>query len=451
KFVNPLPNPLNNVLVPNTTTYPGYDYYHVTMQQVRQKLGIVDPVTLQPLWTTVWGYNGSFPGPTFEATKGRPAKVLFTNDLVDANGQPLPHLLPLDTSIDCGLDAYGAPSYCRPFVRTVAHLHGGHVADHSDGNPESWFSAGFGTTGPKWTRQIYDYPNDQEAATLWYHDHAMGITRLNVYAGLAGFYLLRDNNERTLQANYNLPKYPYEIPLVIQDRMFKTDGSLYYPDTPWPGANDPITGLPVPSIQPEFFGDFILVNGVTWPVLDVEPRAYRFRILNGSDSRFYYLRLGSRDFHVVGTDGGFIYPEVKVSRLLIAPGERVDVVIDFTMKQGQTFILTNTAGTPYPTGPAPDPNTTGKIMQFRVNKPLSATPPWNWSHPRPAAIPALTPNAPERQVLLAERTDPLNRILPLLGTSADGPLLYMDPATETPAVGTTESWTIINTTTDAHP
>jgi len=466
KFVNLLPNPLDNVLVPDTTTYPGYDYYHVTMRQVSQQLGLVDPVTHQPLSTTVWGYNGSYPGPTFEARKGRPAKVLFTNDLVDANGNPLPHLLPLDTTLDCGpADVYGNPSNCRPFVRTVPHLHGGHVADHSDGNPEAWFTAGFAQTGPQWSRQVYDYPNDQDAATLWYHDHALGITRLNVYAGLAGFYLLRDDNELRLQEEGVLPLD--EVPIVIQDRSFYSDGSLAYPADPFLDANgnpaslDPVTGQPVPSITPEFFGDFILVNGVAWPYLNVEPKAYRFRILNGSDSRFYVL--GTSGFYrggftVVGSDGGFLNfaTPVSKSRLVIAPGERVDVVMDFSGSRGQTITLTNTGATPYPMGTAPDPATTGKILQFRVS---SAPEPLPWvnlpQQPFPLRDPIVpltpTPGVPVREVLLAEGVDPIGRILPQLGTSAAGPLLYMDPVTETPRVGTTESWTVINTTVDAHP
>jgi spore coat protein A len=465
KFVNPLPNPLNNVLVPDPVTYPGYDYYHVTMRQVRQQLGLVDPVTHQPLWTTVWGYDGSYPGPTFEARKGRPVKVLFTNDLVDANGNPLPHLLPLDTTLDCGpLDIFGNPSNCRPFVRTVPHLHGGHVADHSDGNPEAWFTAGFAQTGPKWSRQIYDYPNDQEAATLWYHDHAMGITRLNVYAGLAGFYLLRDDNELRLQEDGILPWD--EVPIVIQDRSFYSDGSLAYPADPFLDGNgnpvslDPVTGQPVPSITPEFFGDFILVNGVAWPYLNVEPQAYRFRILNGSDSRFYTL--GTSGFYrggfaVVGGDGGFLNTVTPLkTKLVIAPGERVDVVMDFSGSRGQTITLTNTAPTPYPGGTAPNPATSGKVLQLRVSW---APEPLPWvnlpSQPytlRDPIVPLTpTPGVPAREVLLAEGTDPLGRILPQLGTSAAGPLLYMDPVTETPRLGTTETWTVINTTMDAHP
>jgi spore coat protein A len=467
KFVNPLPNPLDNVLVPDTTTYPGYQYYKVSMTQFQQALGIVDPLTLAPLVTTVWGYNGTYPGPTFEATTGQPVKARFANNLVDSLGNPLPHLLPLDTTVHCGNDQFGNPTFCRPFVRTVAHLHGGHVPDHSDGNPEAWFSAGWAEKGLRWSRKIYDYPNDQEAATLWYHDHALGTTRLNVYAGLAGFYLLRDSLERSLQNQHYLPKYPYEIPMVIQDRAFYIDGSLAYPKDPWldaygnPASLDPLTGQPVPSIQPEFFGDFVLVNGMTWPVLDVEPRVYRFRILNGSGARFYDLRLSivsgtttKPPMYQIGSDGGFLDAPVALSHLILAPGERADVLVDFSQSQGMILNFTNTANAPYPYGDPPVPDTTGKILQMRVINPLGTRP--DTVIPttlRTVPIPDLvaTPGVPDREVVLAETTDGIDRVLPLLGTNQLGRLMWDDPVTETPKLGTTERWTIINDTVDTHP
>ena len=466
KFVNPLPNPLDNVLVPDTATYPGYQYYKISMTQFQQYLGVVDGATLTPLPTTVWGYNGTFPGPTFEAFSGLPVKVRYANNLTDRVGNPLPHLLPLDTTLHCGPDQFGNPTFCRPFVRTVAHLHGGHVADDSDGNPEAWFSANYAEKGPRWSRKIYDYPNDQEASTLWYHDHAMGVTRLNVYAGLAGFYLLRDPLERSLQDLRYLPKYPYEIPMVIQDRAFYTDGSLAYPKDPWldgngnPASLDPITHQPVPSIQPEFFGDFILVNGLTWPVLDVEPRIYRFRILNGSGSRFYDLKLPMLSglskpiMYQIGSDGGFLNAPAVISHLLLAPGERADLLVDFSQSPGVSLYFTNSAQTPYPSGDVPNPATTGKVMMIRVVKPLQPTPDTTIpSTLRFAPIPALvpTPNVPERELLLAETTDGIGRILPLLGTNQLGPRMWNDPITETPKLGTTERWMVINSTVDTHP
>lgn len=464
KFEEPLPNPLDNVLVPDTTTYPGYDYYHISMLQVRTNLGVVDTNTKTPLSTLVWGYNGMYPGPTIEARQGRPVKVFYTNDLLDPVGNPLPHLLPLDTTVHCGNDVYGQMSNCRPFVRTVAHLHGGHVAANSDGYPEAWFSAGFAEVGPSWSRTLYDYANDQRGTTLWYHDHALGITRLNVYAGLAGFYILRDAREESLQAGGNLPQYPYEIPMVIQDRSFKNNGNLSYPKNPWTDAAgnvlsfDPVTGEPVPSIKPEFFGNFILVNGKTWPVLEVEPRKYRLRLLNGSNSRFYNLytdTVPAVPIWQIGSDGGFLRKPVALTSLLLAPAERADVIVDFSNPQlaGRTIVLRNNAATPYPVGDAPDPATTGQIMAFKVTKPLNVFVPDTTNPTSLTQITALTPTAgvPARELVLYEAQDSLGRLMPMLGTVAGGPRAWDDPVTERPKVGTTEIWSILNTTGDAHP
>ena len=168
----------------------------------------------------------------------------------------------------------------------MVHLHGAKVQPDSDGYPEAWFTNGFQTTGPFFENRVYHYPNDQQATTLWYHDHALGTTRLNVITGLAGFYLIRDNDEDAL----NLPSGDFEIPLMIQDRAFNDDGSLFYPlqDLDEPPTND--TEIP-PVWVPEFFGDTVLVNGKVWPFLEVEPRKYRFRILNASNARFYHLTL----------------------------------------------------------------------------------------------------------------------------------------------------------------
>jgi len=487
KFVNPLTIP--QVLAPDTVTFPGAEYYQLDMTQFDQDLGIVDPVTGQPLLTTVWGYGGSYPGPTIEARStlaentinpGAPVKVLWSNQLFAADGvTPLPHLLPLDTTLHCGPDATGAPTHCRPLVRTVAHLHGGHTDAESDGHPEAWFSAGFAQGGPSFIPQmngVYTYRNDQESAPLWYHDHAMGITRLNVYAGLAGFYLLRDDREDRLVQRGFLPSGAYEVPLIIQDRSFYTDGSLAYPDAPFidpatgqASSLDPVTGEPVPSVVPEFFGDTILVNGKAWPVMDVEPRQYRLRMLNGSNSRFYNMkfdwtkmkggisRLKQLKFRQVGSDGGLLDEAVKLRALNLAPAERADIVVDFSDDDllGKTIILSNNAATPFPMGAPVDPATTGQIMAFRVVKPLNTAVP-DTRKPRrlrrQAIVPLTpTPGVAERELVLVENMDNLGRLMPLLGTSAAGGLQWSDPTTETPRLGTTEVWSIINATPDAHP
>ncbi len=197
--------------------------------------------------------------------------VKWMNDL------PSKHLLPVDTTI------HGS-EMTLPEGRTVVHLHGGRTPAHSDGYPEAWFTRNFEQTGPLFEREVYAYPNIERATALWYHDHTVGITRLNIYAGLAGFYIIRDRHEQSL----NLPSGKYEIPLLIVDRSFNPDGSLYYPSKP----DQDDAGLPHPSLVSPFDADTILVNGKVYPFLDVEPRKYRFRILNASNSRILTLKNG---------------------------------------------------------------------------------------------------------------------------------------------------------------
>jgi spore coat protein A, manganese oxidase len=407
KYVHALPIP--GVQQPIS---PGGNAYEVTMTEFQQFLGVYS--NGQPRMTTVWGYNGASPGASFDVRSGTPIDVRYINSL------PTTHLLPIDTTV------HGAePS--QPAVRTVAHLHGGHVDPDSDGGPEDWFVPG----------QFVDfhYRNDQQAATLWIHDHALGITRLNVVAGLAMFYIIRDSFEDSL----NLPSGAFEIPLVIQDRMFYDDGSLAYPDDPIPGTN-------IPSIVPEFFGDFILVNGMAWPYLEVEPRKYRFRILNGSNARFYRMFIGGGPtFWQIGTDGGLLAESVPVPQLLLAPGERADVIVDFSMHAGQTLTLRNLAKIPFPNGETPDPRSTGQLMQFRVAEQVT--------EPDTSALPGairpivpLSTTLPPRMLDMVEGEDEFGR-LHLLLNGMD----YMEPVTETPELNTTEIWTLINPTEDTHP
>jgi spore coat protein A len=250
---------------------------------------------------------------------GEPVTVTWINDLRDSLGVlRTQHFLPVDLCMD-GPDSTGATP------RTVAHLHGGHVPPEADGYPEDTFLPG--------EQDTYLYENNQVPATLWYHDHALGITRLNVQMGLAGFYILRDAYENALV----LPSGTYEIPIVIQDRSFNPDGSFVYPA----------------SWQDHFFGDKILVNGKVWPYLNVVRGKYRFRMLNGSNSRIYTLSLSTGDpFTVIGTDGGLLPAPVVRDTLTITPGERVDMVIDFAnFSPGAEIVLTNSAPAPYPGTP----------------------------------------------------------------------------------------------------
>lgn len=417
------------------------------MSQFSQSLGLHDPVSGEPLYTKVWGYNGTYPGPTILAQEGVPLNVFWQNQLVDQNNRPLPHLVPIDESIDWAFT--GITNWQQYGVPLVTHLHGGHNESASDGLPDAWFTPNFtkkGTGFVKGDITPYTYSNDQEAATIWYHDHALGITRLNVYAGLAGFYLITDATEAALQAQNKLPAAPYDIGLAIQDRMFTADGQLFYPAVPEEEHE------PEPSVLPEFFGDFILVNGAAWPVLEVEPRQYRFRILNGSDSRFYNLFFsGGQSFMQIGTDDGLLPAPVPLRQLLIGTGERRDVVLDFSNLQGQTILLRNNAKTPFPKGEPADPRTTGQIMAFKVTKPL------NTAYPQTtlpailrAPIPPLQTTLPARKLLLFEAEDEFDRLKPMLGTLDKGVLNYRDPVSENPALNSTEIWEIYNETMDAH-
>ena len=258
RFVDTLP-------IPRTVRGSSATALEIVMSEFRQQLHRDLGSTL------VWGYDGVYPGPTIEARRNESIMVRWVNRLPERHHLPVDHCLHGPHSYD------DKQSHPRP--RAVVHLHGGHVPPQSDGYPETTLLPG--------QSAAYDYPNLQSPATLWYHDHALGITRLNVYMGLAGFYLIRDPAESEL----NLPRGRYEIPLVIQDRSFDDDGSLEYPE----------------SWEEEFFGHAILVNGKVWPYLDVEARKYRFRILNGSNSRTYRLALDSgQSFYQIGTDGGLL-------------------------------------------------------------------------------------------------------------------------------------------------
>ena len=486
KFVNPLPNPLAEGFIFEPTAGNRYD---ISVEQFVQSLGLRDPATGAPLSTTVWGYGSkgqpaTYTGRSFVVQRDQQIQVRYTNDLVDAEGDPLPHLLPIDSTLhwaDPLEQGHVEGPYTGP-VPIVTHLHGGHTASDSDGLPDAWFTPDFEHTGELFN-EIYTYDNDQQAATLWYHDHALGITRLNVYAGLAGFYIVRDDVDTGLPDNpKGLPAGPYEIPIVIQDRMFNVvdkddDGTndsieLFYPTAP------ALPGEPDPSVQPEFFGDTILVNGQAWPVLDVEPRKYRFRLLNGSDSRFYnmWINAGAADtlkpdgsgpqFVQVGTDNGLLYAPVPLTQLTLGPGERADVVVDFSGWQGQTLIVRNNAQSPFPKGMTANPRTTGQIMAFRVSVPLSAAPdvplaPTLRDAPVAPTVEQVGTVDRTRKLPLFEGVNSYGRLEPMLGVAepttdvgrfeVNGTLSWDDVITENPMVGDTEVWEIYNSTADAHP
>ncbi|WP_335869102.1 multicopper oxidase family protein [Bacillus sp. 2205SS5-2] len=417
KFVDPLP--VMDTIHPLLFIH-GEPYYEVTMKPCQQKLHRDLPST------TLWGYNGLFPGPTFKVWRNQKIRVLWKNEL------PQKHFLPIDTTV------HGAEKN-HPEVRTVVHLHGSVTPDTSDGYPEAWFTRGFKEVGPFFSTKTYHYPNQQPATTLWYHDHAMGITRLNIYAGLAGLYIIQDKEEQSLR----LPNGPFEIPLLLQDRTLNSDGSLFYPAEPDP----PVIGVN-PSVIPDFFGEMILVNGKIWPYLEVEPRQYRFRLLNGSNARFYRLSLENRlPFFQIGTDQGFLARPVEIFELLLAPAERADVIIDFSSSVGETFILKNDAASPFPQGDLPDPESDGVVMKISVTKTISS--------PVDSKLPCTLVPFPKfeeksyykrRPLLLNMRPDQYNRSIHLLNSR-----LWMDPITETPRLWSIEIWSFINVSKATHP
>jgi FtsP/CotA-like multicopper oxidase with cupredoxin domain len=426
--------------------------YTISMTQFMQQI-------LPPMFpmTTVWGFEGnvkdpcigeiscfrSSPGPTFEAVRDIPVNVQWVNNITGPNlfavdptlhwanpnniPRPIPPFLPFPP---------GYPLAQSP-VPLVVHLHGAEVRSDSDGHPDSWFTAGEEKKGPAFLKSRYTYQNTQEPTTLWYHDHALGTTRLGVYAGLAGAYLLRDPNNKISPL---LPSGPYEIPIVIQDRSFNEDGSLLFP------SNGVVPDVH-PYWRPAFIGNTIMVNGKVWPNLNVERRQYRFRVINGSNTRTYNLKLSNnQSFIQIGSDGGFLPFPVTMTELLIAPAERADILIDFSvLEQGTTIIMTNDAPAPFPNGRVPDPDTVGQIMQFTVLD-TSEVPPSKL----PAElnkIPVLTPDVPKKVLTLnVVARAPRNPLELLLDGQVWGAQI-----SELPIVGSTVEWEIVNLTGGAHP
>jgi spore coat protein A, manganese oxidase len=386
--------------------------------------------------TAVWGYDGIYPGPTFVTTRGTPITVNVTNNLTAGNH---PFATSFDETIPGNVDD----------GRIAVHLHGGETAPGSDGNPMDHFGPG--------QSHLYEYGNPQHGTTLWYHDHAFGNTRLNVMAGLAGFYLIVDPAEETAITTANpgagLPAAgsPYLIGLAIQDRDFFADGSVDYPTVPDPGSSHL-------AWVPEYFANTACVNGKAMPFLEVEPRRYRFKVLNGAQARFFNLSLSNgASITVIGSDGGYLSAPAPVASLLIAPGERYDVVIDFTgVANGTNIVMRNNAAGPFPSGTLFTDTRTDtfmNVMQFRVTLPLDTGVP-NLPLPAtltPLAAPVVPATTPIRSLFLNEQA--------VIGGPYDGvvervmlcnrEMLY--PATELPQLGATEIWEIANTTMDTHP
>jgi spore coat protein A len=435
----------------------------------------------------VWGYltprdnpgrvRPSYLGPVVVAEKGVPFMPLYLNRLPFFGHvqQNLPIDMTLDWAnpdgIDCGGDGVNDPytnDLCGelPYMGEIpiaSHLHGGEIAPSFDGGPDAWFTQNWRRTGSGWPGRMYTYPNDQQESTIWFHDHALGITRLNVYAGLAGAYPIIDPDNPPLAT---MPAFPqYDIPLIIQDRSFDTNCEIFYNLASNPQPNPDVH----PFWIPEFIGDTIVVNGRTWPYLNVEPRQYRFRFINGSNARFYNLSLSDGSpFIAIATDDGYLVNAVETTNLIIAPGERYEVVVDFEGHEDENITLMNSARTPFPDGDDITVGGTDTVMQFRVNvalnediadsdianntpiRPTPLLPIVNAYHPSTGSI--------IRQLTLNEVLDGEDPLELVVNNSkfnqADilpGCSTPLCRETELPAVGDTEIWEIVNISADAHP
>ncbi|GGI45247.1 FtsP/CotA-like multicopper oxidase with cupredoxin domain [Agromyces flavus] len=548
KFATPLLIPPVMPRAGRITTRGGknIDYYEISMRQLSQQ---VLPAGMPA--TTVWGYGAvtaaskkglllhHAPSLTIEAQWNRPVRVKWINELVDGTGGYLSHLLPVDPTLHWAnppggeehrdhrphFDETPGP-YTGP-VPIVTHVHGSvGVGDESDGYAEAWYlpaaidiPAGYATEGTwydffatkagdaygvEWGPGFatFQYPSTQRASTIWYHDHTLGMTRLNVYAGPAGFFLIRggpEGDDALLDARTGaraiLPgpapkegdKFPpnktyYEIPIAVQDRSFNPDGSLFYPDSR--EFFDGIAGEYIPEGEfspiwnPEFFGETLIANGNTWPFQVVEQRRYRFRFLNGCQSRFLILDFGDipgvRAWQI-GNEGGFLAAPVDLAehanRLLLGPAERADLVVDFAAVPLGDHVLGNVGpdepfggGEPGVDFPLANPQTTGQVLAFRV---VPAVGPDPTTPPEHLVLPPLTPLPAESFVRPLALIEQMGEGVDAAGEPLEGPTEaqlgtvdddgvpteydWDDEITENPDVGSTEVWEFFNTTGDAHP
>ena len=477
------------VAVPNTTKYPGVDFYHIGMKKFKERLHPDLPKA-----TKLWGYvdltgkNGppvsQYLGGVIVAKTGRPVRIKFSNNL------PWKHILPIDNTI-MGAETGQAQN------RTAVHLHGGLVPWTSDGGPFAWFTPSDSmlqpfTHGPDWQAGDYWYPNGQSNRLVWYHDHAFGITRLNAYAGLASAYVITDQAEAQLIASNVIPNN--RIPLVIQTKTFKTVadqwgdlGDLWYPSVyedaltdskgRWDRYSGPgILPLPYPSAVPEFFADTAMVNGACYPYLNVEPRRYRLQLLNGDQARVFNLQLyyaKSSDlndplskeedttkpgpaFIQIGSEGGFLpapvvlnNPPVKTQydpvsgeaifngpsqyTLLLGGAERADIIVDFsTCQPGDILMLYNDAPAPYPGGDPRNDYYTGNTDFTGIGGAPSTKPGFgpNTRTLMQIRVSALT-GSPDPYDF-AETLNLLNKALPIAFNDTQPPLLSQDEGSFVP-------------------
>ena len=353
--------------------------------------------------TRMWSYGDTALAPLIEARAHEPLEIEWLNHL------PERHFLPVDHSLHgCGREL--------PEVRAIAHVHGARVPRKDDGYPDDWFAPGKSLT--------CHYPLKQDATALWYHDHAMGLSRLNVYAGLFGMFLIRDEAEDRL----GLPSGKYEVPLILYDRDFSNDGQFFYPTS----------GDPEHPWVSEFAGDAILINGKIRPYFEIEPRLYRFRMVNVANSRFFRLSVAetgraavAMPLRVIGGDQGLLETPAEMKVVTFAPGERVDVLVDFSGAAGKKVYLRNGAL---------------EVMEFRVGS----------SGAEAGKVPAALRKMDrlEESSAVKTRTVTLNEYRDKVGNSMVMLLNRMhwhEPVTEKPRLNTTEIWEFVNMTEDVHP
>jgi len=531
QFVDPLPG---------LPVVDGTQSLKLTMCEFKSSVlptGTFAPGVAPETWT--WGYvvgdtcptttRSSYLGPVIVAQRGVPTEITFVNNLGSA---ATTNVLAYKNSVDqtlhwadplgreanqCSEEAMMMPGMppmgeCaenyHDSIPAVVHLHGGDVPPQLDGGPDAWFTSDGNYHGHGYYTKpgsevlggntaVYRYPNNQEMSTIWFHDHTLGATRLNVYAGLAGGYVVTDPANTSVPANL-----PPITPLVVQDRSFDKNGQLFFP------AGTPFTpNVDHPYWVPEFLGDTIAVNGKVWPYFNVEPRRYRFVFVNGSNARTYEMYLANQVTKVkgpamwqIGTDGAMLDHPVKIdpvgggtfSKLVLMPGERADVIIDFSgLAPGTQLLLRNVAKAPYPNGETPSGNTMGRVMQFRViagsgapdtsfdpstGAPLR-TPMVRLANPATGTLATGVVAHVTRQLTLNEvmgmpmtvdgieyEGGPLEILVNNTkwnGTAADGTIRpdftpidvngIVTGYSELPKEGETEIWEIVNLTADAHP
>ena len=454
---------------------------------ISSETGIIDPTTGAKLKTPGFGYGtsaatASWPGPTLEVKSLEPVTVRWNNALFGVTDFPFTSLNGSKTVLDetvhwaYSIKEYKSYTIAKDGMPVVTHLHGIAGEQFVDGFPEHFYTPGFKITGPDFGTKEYFYPNQQPAGNLWYHDHTLGITRLTVYSGLAGFYFIRDDRDTGNQFNtLGLPYGDFEKAYAIQDRMFKTNGELFFPAYPgepfydsfFPDLQTPFDTTKAAALT-EYFGDFMLVNGKVWPKQLVRPTTYRMHLLNGCDTRYLVIRFfvvepGATSYTagkqikytVVGTDQGLLNePVTNIGSHILATGSRTDIVIDFSEHLGKRVIMVNQGGDIAFRNEIPGAwlfEHTDKIMAFDVDSTfLTATPitpSWTFEKEVYPVVDRV------RRVGLFEARDNFNRLQPLQGGELTPNIIesftWDDPISELIPVGSVEEWDIFNFSTGA--